>query len=55
VTDAAVISDSGAKKIICFDLRKLKSSTLIDSQLGYVVDMEYGKSGLGLCICRRQK
>lgn len=24
-------------------MRKLKSSTLIDSQIGYVVDMEYGE------------
>jgi len=43
VVDAAIISDSVEKKIISFNLRKSKSSTLIDSQIGFIVDMEYGK------------
>jgi hypothetical protein len=55
VTDAAIISDSGAKKIISFDLKRLKSSTLIDSQLGNVVDMEYGNSVVGIFLHSKRK
>jgi len=43
VIDAGIISDSVEKKIMSFNLRKSKSLTLIDYQIGYIVGMEYGK------------
>lgn len=41
--DAILVSDAAEKKIVSLDTRKMRSKTLISSELGEVADMEYGK------------
>ncbi|XP_059473039.1 vitellogenin receptor isoform X2 [Neocloeon triangulifer] len=52
-TNAAIIasSDPANKRIVSFNLKKLKTKVLIDSQIGLVIDMEYDHLGNNLYWC----